>query len=80
MMNERIEQLARLATNNMLSYDAEGEWRLSQKEAEKFAELIIISILDEVRTELHREFDWVGYDWEMADIITARVNQIFGVE
>ena len=40
-MNERIKQLAFEAANGMLSYDGEGEWRLSQKEVEKFAELIV---------------------------------------
>ncbi len=40
-MNEPIHELAFKAANGMLSYDGEGEWRLSQKEAEKFAELIV---------------------------------------
>ena len=40
-MNQRIKQLAFEAANGMLSYDGEGEWRLSQKEVEKFAELIV---------------------------------------
>ena len=41
MMNERILELARQAANGMLSYDAEGECRLEEKEVEKFAELIV---------------------------------------
>ena len=40
-MNERILELARQAANGMLSYDAEGDFRLSEKEVEKFAELIV---------------------------------------
>ena len=40
-MNERILELAYQAANGMLSYDAEGEWRLSEKEVKKFAELLI---------------------------------------
>ena len=40
-MNERIRELAMQAANGMLSYDAEGDWRLSEKEVEKFAELIV---------------------------------------
>jgi len=40
-MNERIRELAQQAADGMLSYDAEGEWRLNQKEAEKFALLIV---------------------------------------
>ena len=40
-MNERIRELAREAAGGLLSYDAEGEFRLSEKEVEKFAELIV---------------------------------------
>ena len=40
-MNERIRELAWQAANGLLSYDAEGDFRLSEKEVEKFAELIV---------------------------------------
>ena len=40
-MNEKIKELAEQAANGMLSYDAEGDWRLSEKEVEKFTELIV---------------------------------------
>ena len=40
-MNERIRELAREAAGGLLTYDAEGEFRLSEKEVEKFAELIV---------------------------------------
>jgi hypothetical protein len=40
-MNDRIKELAREAADGMLSYDAEGEFRLNEKEVFKFAELII---------------------------------------
>ena len=40
-MNERIRELAREAAGGLLDYTAEGEWKLSQNEAEKFAELIV---------------------------------------
>jgi hypothetical protein len=40
-MNERIRELAYRAANGMLSYDAEGEWQLSEQECNKFAELIV---------------------------------------
>ena len=40
-MNKRIEEIARIAANGSISYDAEGEWRLSEKEVKKFANLII---------------------------------------
>ena len=34
---EQVIAWAREASNGILSYDAEGEWRLSQKEVERFA-------------------------------------------
>ena len=40
-MNHKIEELARQAADGMLSYDAEGEWQLSKREVQKFAELIV---------------------------------------
>lgn len=40
-MNERIRELAREAAGGLLSYNSEGEFYLSEKEVEKFAELII---------------------------------------
>ena len=40
-MNDRIKLLAFKAADGMLSYDGEGEWRLSQKEVEKFADSIV---------------------------------------
>ena len=45
-MNERIRELMYQAANGMISYDAEGDWRLSGKEVEKFAELIIRECAD----------------------------------
>lgn len=74
-MNERIEQLARLATNNMLSYDAEGEWRLSQKEAEKFAELIIQCVLYDMKQQIQK-----AYSASVADAVIAPVLQAYGVK
>ena len=32
-MNKRIKELAKQAADGMLSYDAEGEWRLSRGRA-----------------------------------------------
>lgn len=40
MNTERIKELAYKAADGMLSYDAEGGWRLSEREVQKFAELI----------------------------------------
>ena len=40
MNREDIIRMAREAANGMLSYDAEGEWRLSASEVERFADLV----------------------------------------
>jgi len=40
--------LAFKAANGMLSFDAEGEWRLNQKEVERFAHLVRAQVLEEV--------------------------------
>ena len=39
--------LAFKAANGMLSFDAEGEWRLNQKEVERFAHLVRNAALEE---------------------------------
>ena len=39
--------LALKAANGMLSFDAEGEWRLNQKEVERFAHLVRTQVLEE---------------------------------
>ncbi len=39
--------LAFKAANGMLSFDAEGEWRLNQKEVERFATLVRAQTLEE---------------------------------
>lgn len=52
-MNERIKELAFEAAGGMLSYDGEDEWRLSQKEAEKFAELIVRETVKEMSDQLY---------------------------
>jgi hypothetical protein len=41
MNQTKIRKLAHKAAGGWLSLDAEGEWRLSEKEVEKFAELIV---------------------------------------
>ena len=70
-MNERIRELAREAAGGLLSYNAEGEFHLSEKEAEKFAELIIAA----EREAIAKMFDgnvW-AYDYrEIAAAIRAR--------
>ena len=72
MVKEQIQELARQAANGMLSYDAEGEWRLSEKEAEKFAESIIKECAGLVQGV---PIDTMGY--LSAD---QKIKQHFGVE
>ena len=57
-MNERIRELAREAAGGLLDYTAEGEWKLSQNEAEKFAELIVqecVQVCNDVDAEYEGE-------------------------
>jgi hypothetical protein len=35
-MNDEIERMAREAAGGMLSFNAEGDWRLTSKEVERF--------------------------------------------
>lgn len=51
-MNERIRELVWQAANGMLSYDAEGDFRLSEKEVEKFGELLLENCIDEMITQM----------------------------
>ena len=44
--------LAFKAANGMLSFDAEGEWRLNQKEVERFARLVRAQVLEEVEQKV----------------------------
>ena len=80
-MNERIRELAEQAADGMLSYDAEGEWRLSEREVKKFAELIVkecLSQVDKIRDGLEADSEdqqALGADW--AGLAIARH---FGVE
>jgi hypothetical protein len=71
MMNERIEKLAIQAANGMLSFNAEGEWRLSEREVEKFAELI-------VRECAGVELYWLNEQDRKA--VAEKIKQHFGVE
>jgi hypothetical protein len=61
VMNEQIEELARKAAGGMLSFDAEGEWRLSQSETEKFAKLLIEDVLSELEYERGYYSEPMGY-------------------
>jgi hypothetical protein len=71
-MNKQIRELAEQAADGMLSYDAEGEWRLNQKEVEKFARLIVQECVTVVVDAVdHRE---------PASTYASKIQQHFGVE
>lgn len=67
-MNERIRALAMLA-------GAQGIAKRDFVDTHEFAELIIRECLEQVRDEVQYE-----YDWKLADAVTKRVLQHFGVE
>jgi hypothetical protein len=69
-MNERIKELAFKAANGMLSFDAEGDWHLSESETEKFAVLVIAETTN-----------WINENVGYVDA-SARVDLMkhFGVE
>jgi len=72
-MNERIRELAWQAANGMLSYDAEGDFRLSEKEVEKFAELIVREC-----AEIVQEGRWMVPPSQHQ--LARSIKQHFGVE
>lgn len=47
MTIDEIIKLAREAASGMLSYDAEGNWRLGEREVERFATLVRTAALEE---------------------------------
>jgi hypothetical protein len=74
-MNERIYNLALKAANGMLSYDAEGDFRLSAVEVEKFAELIVRECARvSERTGVLNEARFEG------EMIADAIKEDFGVE
>lgn len=81
-MNERIRKLAEEAGfyfYDMHNVDGEDLGETIEADswaaADKFAELIINSVLAEVRDEVQYE-----YDWKLADAVSDRVKKHFGVE
>ena len=53
--------LALKAANGMLSFDAEGEWRLNQKEVERFAALVRAAALEEAAGVCDEQ----AHDWHL---------------
>lgn len=73
-MNERIKELAFQSANGMLSFDEDG-FRLSEKEVEKFAELIVKECASMVRAYGSHKYDFTG-DLELDEFMLKH----FGVE
>jgi hypothetical protein len=72
-MNERIRKLA-LETDVWCDQNWAGHEFYNIKWEEKFAELIISSVMAEVRDEVQYQSGWT-----LADIVTERVKKEFGV-
>ena len=69
-MNERIRELAFKAAGGMLSFDAEGDWHLSESEAERFAKLVI-----------NETTNWINENVGYVDLVArADLFEHFGVE
>jgi|688.fasta_scaffold2886660_1 hypothetical protein len=68
-MNKRIRELAFKAANGMLRFDEDG-FRLSEKEAVLFAELIVQECLLKIENER----------FELPDFIIDSVKEHFGVD
>jgi hypothetical protein len=84
MNREDVVRLSREAANGMLSYDAEGEWRLSAAEVERFADLVAAherewcAKIVEPSEEHRRDASW-GYlggeeGVEMLDSLAAAIR------
>lgn len=77
-MNERIRELAFKAANGMLSFDEDG-FRLSEKEAEKFAELIVrecVGLCDQAVEENKRTFYTANETREVGPALVAKGCQV----
>lgn len=78
MNQTKIRKLAHKAAGGWLSLDAEGEWRLSEKEVEKFAELIVRECAQVARnTDLE---DVEGGDSAVLRAAGEQIQKHFGFE
>ena len=74
MNREDIIRMAREAANGMLSYDAEGEWRLSAAEVERFADLVVAHEREACAKICDEEATIEGVAQRCADAIRTRNN------
>lgn len=72
-MNKRIEVLIAQATR--VTEPDDPDYRYESFDKRAFAELIIRECLEQVRDEVQYE-----YDWKLADAVTQRVLEHFGIE
>ncbi len=70
MNREDIILMAREAANGMLSYDAEGEWRLSAAEVERFAELVAAAEREACAAMVERGMG----DWRLGKKVSAAIR------
>lgn len=73
-MNDQVLKLAK-QTDVWCDQNYYGDEHYDLRWEAKFAELIINSVLAEVRDEVQYE-----YDWKLADAVSDRVKKHFGVE
>jgi hypothetical protein len=67
---EDIIRMAREAANGMLSYDAEGEWRLSAAEVERFANLVAAAEREACAAMVERGMG----DWRLGKKVSAAIR------
>jgi|SanBayMetagenome_1026888.scaffolds.fasta_scaffold11962_2 hypothetical protein len=70
MNREDIIRMAREAANGMLSYDAEGEWRLSAAEVERFANLVAAAEREACAAMVERGMG----DWRLGKKVSAAIR------
>ena len=72
-MNERIQELIQAATRVIEPNDP--DYRLEIFDKQLFAEMLIRECLEQVRDEVQYE-----HDWKLADAVSTRLLEHFGVE
>lgn len=76
-MNERIRELWYKAAESTAAYPSgqNNSWKTQVNFMDEFAQLIVKECLEQVRDEVQYE-----YDWKLADAVTKRVMEHFGVK
>ncbi len=78
MTPDDIIRMAREASGGMLSYDSEGQWRLNEVEAQRFATLVIAHDRAELEQQLRAltmkvgsVSEYIQGRWDLADEFRA---------